>query len=96
MTKAEIAAEIANKTGLPQVAIKEVLNEFMTVVKNSLIQGENVYLRDFGTFKVISRRRKFGRNIVAGERVIIPPRNIPKFMPGRDFKKSVAANVPVK
>ena len=45
MTKAEIVAQIAQKTGIEKVAIQATVEEFMNVVKESLAEGENVYLR---------------------------------------------------
>ena len=48
MTKAEIVADIANKTGIEKVAVQATVEAFMDAVKGSLINGENVYLRGFG------------------------------------------------
>ena len=45
MTKAEIATEIAKTTGIDKAAVVTVIEQFMTVVKDSLAHGENVYLR---------------------------------------------------
>ncbi len=50
MTKAEIVAEIASKTGIEKVAVQHTVEAFMDAVKNSMINGENVYLRGFGSF----------------------------------------------
>ena len=52
MTKAEIASEIAKATGIDKTAVVTVIEQFMTVVKDSLAHGENVYLRGFGSFVV--------------------------------------------
>ncbi len=50
MTKAEIVADIANKTGVEKVAVQAVVESFMDVVKGAMVNGENVYLRGFGSF----------------------------------------------
>ena len=63
MTKAEIVAEIAQKTGIEKVAIQATVEEFMTVIKESLSEAENVYLRGFDRFIVKKRAEKTGRNI---------------------------------
>ena len=55
MTKAEIANEVAKSTGIDKAAAVAVIEQFMTVVKDSLSRGENVYLRGFGSF-IIKRR----------------------------------------
>lgn len=80
---------IAQKTGVERIAIMAVVDEFMAVVKNSLIQGENVYLRGFGTFGVVERKEKIGRNIIKGESIVIPAHNIPKFKPTKGFKDAL-------
>ena len=47
MTKAEIASEIAKITGIDKAAVVTVIEQFMTVVKDSLAHGENVYLSSY-------------------------------------------------
>lgn len=44
MTKAEIVAEIAKTTGIEKASVLETVEKFMAVVKDSLANGENVYL----------------------------------------------------
>jgi DNA-binding protein HU-beta len=63
MTKAEIVAEIASKTNIEKVAVQQTVEAFMDAVKNSLANGENVYLRGFGSFTTKKRAEKTGRNI---------------------------------
>ena len=72
MTKAEIVAQIAQKTGIEKVAIQATVEEFMNVVKESLAEGENVYLRGFGSFIIKKRAEKTGRNISKNTTIIIP------------------------
>lgn len=90
MTKAEIVNEIAKATGIENAAVLSVVEEFMTVVKDSLAQGENVYLRGFGSFIVKTRAEKTARNISKNTTVIIPTHNIPAFKPANSFKEEVA------
>ena len=54
MIKAEIASEIAKTTGIDKATVVTVIEQFMTVVKDSLAHGENVYLRGFGSFIVLN------------------------------------------
>ncbi len=90
MTKAEIANEIAKKTGIDKSTTIEVIEQFMTVVKESLAHGENVYLRGFGSFIIKERAEKTARNITKNTAVIIPAHNIPAFKPAPVFKEAVA------
>ncbi|MBK9291570.1 MAG: integration host factor subunit beta [Bacteroidetes bacterium] len=89
MTKAEIVAEVANKTGVEKVAVQAVVESFMEVVKSSLVNGENVYLRGFGSFTIKRRAEKTGRNISKNTTIIIPAHNIPAFKPAKSFVNQV-------
>lgn len=90
MTKAEIASEIAKTTGIDKAAVVTVIEQFMSVVKDSLTHGENVYLRGFGSFIVKTRAEKTARNISKNTTIIIPAHNIPAFKPANTFKEEVA------
>jgi DNA-binding protein HU-beta len=93
MTKAEIVAEIANKTGIEKVAVQASIEAFMDSIKNSLISGENIYLRGFGSFIVKKRAEKTGRNISKNTTIIIPEHYIPSFKPAKEFVNKVKKNV---
>ncbi|MDO5760723.1 MAG: HU family DNA-binding protein [Bacteroidota bacterium] len=93
MTKAEIVAEIAQRTGMEKVNIQEVVEEFMNVLKGSLKKGDNVYLRGFGSFIIKKRAEKTGRNISKNTTIIIPAHNIPAFKPSKTFVAEVKNNV---
>lgn len=90
MTKVDIVNEIARTTGIDKPSILSVVEQFMTVVKDSLAHGENVYLRGFGSFIVKTRAEKTARNISKNTTIIIPAHNIPAFKPANTFKEEVA------
>lgn len=96
MTKADIVAEIAEKTGLEKVDVQTTVEAFMEEVKTALETGENVYLRGFGSFVIKERAEKTGRNISKNTTIIIPAHNIPSFKPAKVFMEGVKANVLVK
>ena len=96
MTKADIVAEIAEKTGLEKVDVQTTLEAFMKEVKESLEGGENVYLRGFGSFIIKERAKKTGRNISKNTTIIIPAHNIPSFKPAKVFVDGVKTKVEVK
>jgi DNA-binding protein HU-beta len=89
MTKAEIVADIANKTGVEKVAVQAVIESFMDAVKSAMMNGENVYLRGFGSFTIKRRAEKTGRNISKNTTIIIPAHNIPSFKPAKTFVAQV-------
>jgi len=96
MTKAEIVAEIASKTGIEKVAVQATVEAFMDTVKNSMINGQNVYLRGFGSFIIKKRAEKTGRNISKNTTLIIPAHNIPSFKPAKTFVNKVKSSVKAK
>ena len=93
MTKAEIVAEIAQRTGLEKVNIQATVETFMEVIKDSLGKGNNVYLRGFGSFIIKRRAEKTGRNISKNTTVIIPAHNIPSFKPSKSFMNEIKTSV---
>ncbi|HNX86460.1 MAG TPA: HU family DNA-binding protein [Bacteroidales bacterium] len=96
MTKAEIVAEIANKTGIEKVAVQATVEAFMDTIKNSMSTGQNVYLRGFGSFIIKKRAEKTGRNISKNTTLLIPAHNIPAFKPAKTFVNKVKSHVKVK
>ena len=93
MTKAEIVAEIAQRTGIEKVNVQEVVESFMSVLKGSMKKGNNVYLRGFGSFIIKIRAEKTGRNISKNTTIIIPAHNIPSFKPSKTFMEEIKNNV---
>ena len=86
MTKAEIVSEISKTTGVDKAS---VLEKFMEIVKDSLVNGEHVYLRGFGSFIVKTRSEKTARNISKNTTIIIPEHKIPAFKPAKVFMNNV-------
>ena len=85
MTKADVVNEIAKKTGVDKASVLATVESFMEVVKDSLANNENVYLRGFGSFIVKRRAQKTARNISKNTTIIIPEHNIPAFKPAKSF-----------
>jgi DNA-binding protein HU-beta len=96
MTKAEIVAKIARKTGVEKASVAASIETFMEELKTSLTKGEAVYLRSFGSFVIKKRAAKTGRNISKNTTIKIPAHNVPSFKPSKQFKADVKAKVKVK
>ncbi|MBN1387717.1 MAG: integration host factor subunit beta [Bacteroidales bacterium] len=93
MTKADIVNEIAKKTGIEKVTVQRTVEEFMDSVKESMVAGNNVYLRGFGSFIVKKRAKKTARNISKNTTIIIPEHFIPAFKPSKSFINKVKNNI---
>lgn len=96
MTKAEIVAQIAKKTGLDKETVLTIVEQFMNSVKNSVADGEAVYLRGFGSFIVKERATKTARNIKEARSIVIPAHNIPAFKPAQTFMDLVSGEVTIQ
>lgn len=84
MTRLEIVTQIALSTGTETTAVAVVEN-LMEQVRESLIGGENFYLRGFGTFLRKCRKAKKARNITKNTTIVIPEHDIPAFKPSPFF-----------
>ncbi|NNE26798.1 MAG: integration host factor subunit beta [Saprospiraceae bacterium] len=93
MRKADLVASIADKTGVPKVDVLVTLEEFFKEVKGSLSEGENVFIRGFGSFVIKKRAKKIGRHIKKNVAIEIPEHYIPSFKPAKVFVEQVKDNV---
>lgn len=89
MTKIEIVREIASKTGLPTKDVVVVVESLMNTIKTSMENGEEVFLRGFGSFIIKHRANKTARNISKNTTVIIPAHDVPAFRPAKEFMEQV-------
>ena len=84
-----MVSEISKNTGIDKATVLASVESFMDIVKNSLSQGDNVYLRGFGSFVIKKRAQKTARNISKNTTIIIPEHNIPSFKPAKTFLNEV-------
>ena len=89
MTKADLINAIAIATGYDKLTITVVVEAHMASIKKSLLNGENVYLRGFGTFLTKKRKEKVARNIVRHTSVVVPEHRVAAFKPAASFAKEL-------
>ena len=89
MTKAEIVSEIASKTGIDKREVLIVVESLMDTIKTTMTNGEEVFLRGFGSFIIKRRAEKTARNISKNTTMIVPAHNIPAFKPAKEFLEKV-------
>ena len=85
MTKAEVISEIADKTGIEKTDVAATVEAFFKVVKDSMSNGNNIYVRGFGSFVNKKRAKKVARNISKNTAIIIDEHFIPSFKPSKSF-----------
>ena len=89
MRKADLINQISEKTGIPKVDVLVTLETMFKEVKDTLAEGENIYIRGFGSFIIKKRAAKVGRNIKKNVAVDIPEHFIPAFKPAKEFVHEV-------
>lgn len=89
MTKADIVKEIAQSTGVEKAVVMTVVESFMESVKDSMIKGDEVFLRGFGSFIIKKRAAKVARNISKNTTITIPEHFVPAFKPAKSFLAQV-------
>ena len=89
MTKKDIVMKVSNDTNVAQIDVKKVVQRTLDAIVESLERGETVELRNFGVFKVKSRRGRIGRNPRTGQEVQVPEKKVVVFKPGLILKSKV-------
>ena len=96
MTKAEVISEIAEKTGIEKSDVQTTVEAFFKVVKDSMSEGNNIYVRGFGSFVNKKRARKVARNISKNTSIIIDEHFIPSFKPSKTFVQKIKNSKKIK
>jgi DNA-binding protein HU-beta len=92
VTKAEVISQISERTGIEKVDVQQVVESFFGVIKDSVVSGESVYVRGFGSFNPKKRAKKIARNISADEAIVIAEHFVPAFKPSKSFVEAVKTN----
>ncbi len=96
MTKADVINEIAEKTGIDKADVTTSVEAFFTVVKNSMAEGSNIYVRGFGSFVNKKRAKKIARNISKNTAIVIDEHFVPSFKPSKVFVEKVKGSTKIK
>lgn len=85
MNKTELVKAVAEKSGLTKADAAKALNAFMEATSETLKKGDKVAIVGFGTFSVVERGEKKGRNPHTGKEMVIPAKKVVKFKAGKDL-----------
>jgi DNA-binding protein HU-beta len=96
VTKAEVISQIADKTGIDKADVIVTVEALFSVIKNSMSEGENIYVRGFGSFINKKRARKIARNISKNTAIVIDEHYIPSFKPAKVFLEKIKTSSKVK
>jgi DNA-binding protein HU-beta len=96
VTKAEVISKISEKTGIDKADVQVTVEALFNVVKNSMADGENIYVRGFGSFVNKKRAKKVARNISKNTAMVIDAHFVPSFKPSKVFIDKIKKSDKVK
>ena len=96
MTKADVINRIAEKTGIDRADVTTTVETLFAVVKDSMAEGENIYVRGFGSFVNKKRAKKIARNISKNTAIVIDEHYVPNFKPSKVFVEQIKTSDRVK
>ena len=91
MTKSELIESVAEKLDLPKGKSEMIVNIIFDSMEDSLVRGERIEIRGFGSFEVRHYKAYSGRNPRTGAKVEVKPKRLPFFKVGKELKERVDA-----
>jgi len=88
MKKADLVNELARVTNTKKEAVMAV-EIFLNIIKKTLKKREEIFISGFGTFSVVKRKARKGRNPKTGEAIRIAAKVMPKFKAAKALKEAV-------
>jgi len=89
MNKAQLIDAMAAKAGLTKTDTKKALEAFMESVSDALKAGDRVGLVGFGSFSVVKRKARTGRNPKTRQKIQIPAKKTVRFKAGSELSNGV-------
>ena len=86
MTRADLIEEISRVIEMSRKDSEVILEAILDGIARSLIAGDKVEIRGFGSFRIRERQGRIGRNPKTGVRVDVPAKRVPYFKPGKELK----------
>lgn len=94
MTKSELIARLAAR--FPQLPVRDTdfaVKTILDAMAQALADGQRIEIRGFGSFSLSNRPSRIGRNPKSGQQVLVPPKRVPHFKPGKDLRERVDASL---
>lgn len=92
MTRSDLVEELAAQFGqLTHRDAEHAVKTLLDAISDTLVRGNRIEIRGFGSFSINRRPPRMGRNPRSGESVAIPEKRVPHFKPGKALRESVDA-----
>lgn len=89
MNKSELIKTLAEESNISLDDASLVVDTFIDSMKKSLLAGDRIEIRGFGSFKIKEYRGYSGRNPKTGEKVDVVPKKLPFFRVGKELKEFI-------
>ena len=92
ITRNDLAIKLRDKFGFTAAQSGKLIDLIFDEICESLINGEEVKFAGFGTFKILDKSARIGRNPKTGETAIVSARRVASFRPCNEFRERVSKN----
>jgi integration host factor subunit beta len=89
MNKSDIIQLLSREVEVPLRKTEEIVDKFFETMSKALLSLDRIEIRGFGSFEVREYDGYTGRNPKTGEEIVVLPKQLPFFKPGKDFKEKV-------
>jgi DNA-binding protein HU-beta len=89
MNRADLMTRIAKDAEITKRQAAKALDALVDGVQEALSKGDSIILMGFGTFSVMSRSPRKGRNPQTGREIFIPASKIAKFRAGKGLREAI-------
>ncbi len=89
ITKKDFAENLRVSSGLTMAQAYQLVDMVFSEIGESLVRGEEVKIAKFGTFKILEKNARMGRNPKTGAPAVISARRVPSFKPSAELKSAV-------
>ena len=86
MNKSELITSLSESQNISHDDATLVLNSFIDIIKSTLVEGNRIEIRGFGSFQMKEYKGYTGRNPRSGEQVTVTPKRLPFFRPGKELR----------
>ncbi|MBQ7185289.1 MAG: integration host factor subunit alpha [Alphaproteobacteria bacterium] len=90
VTRNDLAMRLRDKFGFTASQAGKLVDLVFDEICESLVNGEEVKFAGFGSFKILNKSARIGRNPKTGETAIVSARRVAAFRPCNEFRKRVA------
>ncbi len=85
MRKVDVIKEIVEKTSIDRTKVSIIIEAFMNTIESSVIDGQKVIFRGFGTFQLKRQNKKVARDMYRNINIVLQPYDVPTFKPSVEF-----------